>query len=684
MSNTKTAGIKLTLQSQGFNNGLKKAEDDAKKSGSRMGGAFKEALSSGLKAGLDAVKSTFSTIKDTVLSIGGLAGGIGVVEMLRGAVTAEHGFRKLAFAIRAGTGAGVDFQQMQKNVQAIAVKTGQSTEELGATLAHVFKETGDAKFAQASIETIATAATGTGEELEALGQISAVLNQKFGITAEQLPDALAMVYSAANKGGASLQDLGEDFGELGGKARSLGATGTEGLQKMLTLTNMAKVESGKFSQAMTALPQIFDAILERGKDWKVKFGIETVDAKGKPLDPYQIIKNIVTKTKGDRTKLAELGFGGEGLQTLMGLSKSFSGALNANGTNVKEAQASYDEALAKAGESTMKWNDIQLNASYEAESTEKRFAVALEKLKATFAKPEITDAINKLAESLPKLADVVAEVVGFAAKNPALAAGGLVGAQFGSAAFGGAAQSLISSMIQSAMSKGGAGAAATVAESAATSAGGNIAKGFLGSLTAGTGLALVGAAIATAFVANAMLSNEEKAKEEKTNAARTGEKFFEGGGGVSGAGVAEGMGGSGQNYEMFKDPTTGEETPIPVDSLAREKFMTEVLPNGMTREEMMGTQKAQAFLAPSDAGPSDPNAFMTPDDTTAASSLMPYSGAFSPPKAQGGGGKDSGIDAKLLAEMLGAKELRVKIMNPEAIGRAAGPSSPTPGNVARK
>lgn len=682
MSNTKAAGIKLTLQAQGFNNGLKKAEDEAKKSGSRMGGAFKDALSNGLKAGLDAVKSTFSTIKDTVLSIGGLAGGIGVVELLRGAVTTEHGFRKLAFAIRAGTGAGVDFQQMQKNVQAVALKTGQATEELGATMSQVFKDTGDAKFAQESIETIGTAATGTGEELAVLGAISGTLNQKFGITAKELPEALAMVFSAANKGGASLENLADDFAELGGKARTMGATGTEGLKNMLSIITVSKQESGKFEQAMTALPQIFDAILERGKDWKLKFGIETVDAKGKPLDPYQIIKNIITKTKGDRTKLAELGFGGEGLQTLMGLSKSFNSSLNAQGTNVKEAQASYDEALAKAADATMTWNDIQLNASYEAESTEKRFAIAMEKLKATFSKPEITDAINKLAESLPKLAELVADFVGFAAKNPALAAGGLVGAQFGSAAIGGVAQSLMSSII----AKGGGAAATTIAETAATSAGGSIAKGFLGSLTAGTGLALIGAAIATAFVANAMLSNEEAKDAEKKRAAETGEKYYEGGGGVSGAGNAEGMGGSGQNYEMFRDPATGEETAIPVDSLERERFLSEVLPNGMTRQEMMDTQAAQSFLAPpEDSLLSDPNAFMTPDDTTMASSFAPYSGAFAPPKAQsGGGGKDAGIDAKLLAEMLGAKELRVKVMNPEAIRGTTGPGSPTPGNVARK
>ena len=286
----------------------------------------------------------------------------------------------------------------------------------------------------------------------------------------------------------------------------------------------------------------------------------------------------------------------------------------------------------------MKWSDIQLENSYEMESTEKRFAVAMEKLKSTFAKPEITDAINKLAESLPKLAEVVADVVGFAVDHPVLAAGGAIGAQAGSAAIGGVAQSLMSTAISGALAKGGGSAAAAVAETAATTAGGSMAKSFLGGLTGGTGLALVGAAIAAAFVANAILSNEEKKDEEKKQAAETGQKYYEGGGGVSGAGNAEGMGGSGQNYEKFYNPDTGQEEVIPVDSLEREKYMTEVLANGQTREEMLAAQSAQKFLAPpEDPTMADPAAFMTPDDSSSASSFAPFSGSFAP-KASGGSG----------------------------------------------
>jgi hypothetical protein len=48
------------------------------------------------------------------------------------------------------------------------------------------------------------------------------------------------------------------------------------------------------------------------------------------------------------------------------------------------------------------------------------------------------------------------------------------------------------------------------------------------------------------------------------------------------------------------------------------------------------------------------------------------------------GGNDA-ASARLIADMLGAKKLRVEITNPEAIrgGGIAGPSGPAPGNAPR-
>ena len=68
---------------------------------------------------------------------------------------------------------------------------------------------------------------------------------------------------ASRAGAFSLDELGDDFGEAGGKAKTMGMTGVDGVRQMLGFLIKAKHESGNFQQAMAAMPQIFDQLNER-------------------------------------------------------------------------------------------------------------------------------------------------------------------------------------------------------------------------------------------------------------------------------------------------------------------------------------------------------------------------------------------------------------------------------------
>src|SRR5262245_3522693 len=107
---TKTASVKLDLKAGGYIAGLRDIEGKSKESAGRIGGAFKSAMSAGLKGAGDSIKSALSTVKSTIAGIGGLAGGFGLAEGISGAIKMESTFRQLANRIKLGTGEAVNWK----------------------------------------------------------------------------------------------------------------------------------------------------------------------------------------------------------------------------------------------------------------------------------------------------------------------------------------------------------------------------------------------------------------------------------------------------------------------------------------------------------------------------------------------------------------------------------------------
>ena len=653
---TKTAGIKLTLSAAGFSTGLTKLEGDSKRSAKSIGQHFQTAMSDGLKNGLESVRSTFSTIKNTVMSIGGLAGGLGVAELLRGAVTTEAGFRKLAFSIRAGTGEAIDFRDVQREVQATALATGQATDELGRVMQSVFQETGDAEFARNTIGTIATAATGAHEPLETMGSIAGTLNEKFGITEENLGAALAAAVGLGNKGGVAVSDLGEKLGVMGAFAKEAGLQGEDGFAKTLALMNLADNATGNLKRGLGAVGGLLETLSSKSERVKIgaKLGIDGSKLKG---DATQQIGAILAATGGKSEKL-EKAFGGETLKLLVDMGKTYATAFDATAGSVKDksaaALAAYEASLQAAGKSSLTYGDLQTEAAAEMETTEKKMAVALEKLRQAFAKPEITDALTKLMSKLPALADIVASLVDFAVEHPALAGAGALGASVGGSVMTGAANSAFDALIKGAFKSGGQVAATEVASGLAGSAGGGLASSVVGALTSGPGLALIGVALAAYFVASAIDAADKERDAEKERAAQAGEMFHEGGGGESGFGAES-------NSEVWvRNAETGQLEKKTADEL------------GPEFDAIKDRQREAAKGPP----PQSPDEFRQ-------SFYGPGSSVAAPPKLPGAGGGMSAADARLFADMLGSKKLRVEITNPEAL-RGPGAGAPAPGNAPRK
>lgn len=440
----KQSRVRLQIDGGGFTSELNKLKGDAARSGQQMGTSLGQGLTNGLKGGLGVLQSGLDRVKGAILDFGGILGGVGIAELGRRSIETSANFRSLATAVEFGSGRVMDWTELQRDAQAAASRWSQTSADLGDTMQTVFSETGDIDFTRASIDTIATTARATKAPLEELGRVSGILQNKFGITADELPEALTTVISAANRGGMSLENLADDFGEIGGKAKTMGLTGQEGIEKMLGMLSVARAETGRFEQAMTALPQIFDAIIEEGgsKDGKLfKMKVATVDKDGKQRDPIDILKDVIAKTGGDETKLGELGFGGEGLQTVLALAREFQSELDRTGGNIEAGKKAIDKALQDAGRSAVSFTEVQSKAASELEQSDAKFQAALEKLERAFASEGVANAIDKLAEILPPLAEGLVKVLEWATKNPytmgALGAGSFL-PQGGGGAVGGA------------------------------------------------------------------------------------------------------------------------------------------------------------------------------------------------------------------------------------------------------
>lgn len=488
----KVASLRLDLKADGFTKELKKLERDADLRAGEMGRSFSTAMNTAAKGGISAVHGMFSYIKQGISTVGGLLGGIGVASLLKSAVDARERFRNLSLAVEVGTGKLIKWNDIQRNTQQVAKEWGKDSDDLAEALGTMFAGTRDYDFAAETLNVLATTSRATGADLGQLAIIAGVLQQKFAIAAEDMPEAMAAIVAGANAGGASIEDLAEDLAEIGGKAKTLGATGVTGLRQFLGVANLAKQETGRWSQAMTAIPQIFDQIIERGGkggELETKFKIQTIGPDGKPREPMAILADIIRKTEGQEDKLGELGFGGEGLQTILAMAKPFQAELKRTGGDVDAATRVLKKHLEEVAGSALDWSRVQKQAVENMKDPKARIDQAVESLKEAFTAPEIISALVDLAERLPAFARIVGKVIDFVTKNPLLAGGMLTAGVFAKGAFSAALTSAAT----------GATGAATATTGLGTAASGATLK--LGGFATGLGAA---AAATAAFAAAAV------------------------------------------------------------------------------------------------------------------------------------------------------------------------------------
>ena len=677
-SSLKDAGIRITLKKDGFMVSIKGMEQDVSAAGQRAGNAWSQAMKAGVKGAEGAVKQLFSDIKSGVSSLAGIGGALGTGEMIRAGLKTEGIFKSIAFQVKAGTGGIVDWKTQMEAASASAQKWGKDVDELGGAMKSIFEETGNADFASKSVEVIATTARATRQPIEQLASLTGTLGEKFGITSDALGDTLASVYSLGNKGGVTVEELSQRLGVIGAVAREAGLQGAQGFTKMVGLLNVADDGGKNLRKNIGAVNSVLETLTTAGSRNKalMQLGLDPSQVKG---DVTKQIGDILKKTGGSKDKLA-VAFQGEGLAFMVSLGQQYAKTFNETSGSVKAktdaAISAYETALANASKSQLTYAQVQEEAARRMGGGQAKIDAAVEKMKAAFRSDKIAEAVGRLADVMPRFAEMVSKLVGFAVDHPVLAGAGAVAGVGAKGFAGGAAESLAGAAWKAV--KAGSPAAKTAGEAAEVAAGAKGAAetistmsafrkavndniGPLGKLGIAAGAA---AAVLLAYDQASKLSDElgesgwsDMWRELKHDVGITNDQEYSSEMGILKNGNEAGVSGAGP--DQFTE----------WDADQRQRIVD--YNQSTTPEDRAAAEAAKARAFYSD----DKLPFEAAADARAGMGL-PRDVRAAPVASQGG----SNENARLFAQMMADRELKVRVINPEAIrGTGGALGGPAPG-----
>lgn len=469
----RAASVKLTLDSGEYLVELKRVGNENKRVGDEGKKKF-DAMGKGIDAAKGSLKGMLNTAKDGITTLATLGGAFTVANAVKGAVELQARFRHLADSASDVSGVLVTARDIQTDVSRATALTSRTSDELTGSFEQLIAATGDLELSRAAMKSVGTAATATGKSVDLLTSVAGTLNEKFGVTAETMDEALATVIGNSDRGGVKLAELAEVGETLGANLLQAGLTGDRGLKFLLGSLNQVETEMGGMGRSAKGVGQI---LMNLGKGSELK-----AMAKDLGIDPAKLVneKDAIARL------MKILSFGEKGLKTLKAnfvgpeeskalkllFTQPFEDALNrakASGLKgkdaVDQAMKVLESQIGHFGETAVTAATIQKRAADEMQSPEANLRKAMERLNTAFGQPEIIDSINELSKVLPDVARWFAKLVTFAAKSPLLAGSMAIGGKVGGSFLSGAAQELLKAHLA-----GAKAAAPTLAEGVAAGA----------------------------------------------------------------------------------------------------------------------------------------------------------------------------------------------------------------------
>ncbi len=503
------ASIRVGMKNAGFLSGLREMGDKVNAAGTRMGAAIAKPM----KAGIDSAKGAFGdlmgSMKDHMKTVATLGGAFALGSFVKDALGDQSTYRDVAYEVGKVSKEFQSWEDIFNLVDPIGDAVGQTGDKMAAAFKQVYTATGDVEYSKGVLETIGAAATASGRDISEYAQLAQLAYRKFGASSEELQQYIAQIDSQLGSGGAALEDLGDKFGMMATEAVEAGLTGASGMSTLLGAMKAVDKEVGEkapgaFKAMFASLKNNTGAMEALQKAAGMKFSPD--------MDAFEKIKAMLSTDKG--RKAMELSFKGDSRVLFDSLVKPFDAAVKKSkeaGKSQKDATkdglTAFDQFLGKMGDSTATYTGLmdRVNDRMKNDPTVV-FKMALEKMSGAFADPRMFKAIEKMAKTLPVVADYFVKFVDFAANHPFLTMGGLAGAKVGLAFTQGALTDAGGSIGRAAMAKLG-----PLLTSNAFSAG--TVMGGAAKVALVAGAAFIGFELGK-YIAESFWENKEKAEKD--------------------------------------------------------------------------------------------------------------------------------------------------------------------------
>jgi hypothetical protein len=463
--------------------------------GVKMGKSLSDPMSKGLGAAKKSLMGLGGQLTGHIKTAATLGGALTFGSFVKDAVQSEVAMKDLAFTMKVMTGEARDWRNIQKFIQTEADVTSNKTKDMADAFQIVLDATKDPQFAFENLRTMGTHATGASKDVKIVASVVQMLRRQIGATTKEMPDLLASISELAKQGGPSFEDLAMRGDNLAAIMQQAGLKGIPGFKLMLGIMNEADTSMAGVGKQLTGL----QVSLQKLRD------VSTLQRMAKDLriprkeilkaeNSFEAMKMILSKGEKGLLRFREEFKGPEAAKISKIYAAPFIEAYRgAKEEGIKEKKAveiglkALNDAFQKWSSTTMTHADVADRAAKRQQDADKRFEAAIDKMKQAFTKKEMTDAIDRLSEMLPKLANGFVKVLDLVTKHPALAIAGAVGAKAAlagtTAALGAGGKALLGGM-------GAKAAGAATVGAAATKAGLGVGLVGAGTVAAGAGAAL--------------------------------------------------------------------------------------------------------------------------------------------------------------------------------------------------
>lgn len=308
------ASILLSLKNSRFIQGLNQTQERFNRFGKRIRG-FGEGT--GRDIGVLANKVSGLTV---------LFGALGVAAA--GKKVVDFDTRLARLAIQAGLSRKRMFELKNELFQ-IGRQTYTPPEALLSGIEQIVEKTGNFEFAVGAIRDMGFVASATGSAVADIGSSASDLQEKFGVTKDQVLSVFDILAEQGKKGSFTLQNMAAYFPELLSAAAGFGVHGVEGLRKFGAFLQIARRGAGTSAEASTAVERSFADMVAKWQVIRRLTGFSIFDkekskkegrAVVKELDV--VLKEVIKRTNGDITKLQKI-FGEESIRAIRPLAQSY-------------------------------------------------------------------------------------------------------------------------------------------------------------------------------------------------------------------------------------------------------------------------------------------------------------------------------------------------------------------------